>query len=94
MQKNVENPVYLTSLLGCQMDILNLYEHTQNYAPELSSTNFFVRHHFSRWQLKLPVTQDRSPGIIFDFYISLNIIYIFLENPCLLNLQVQISSTF
>ena len=55
---------------------------------------FFVRHHFRRWQLKFLVTQNRSPGVVFDFSISLNTTYIFLENPCLLNLQVQISSTF
>ena len=90
----MKNPLYLTSLLGCQMDILNLYECTQNHAPDLSSTNFFVRHHFRRWQLKFLVTQNRSPGVVFDFSISLNTTYIFLENPCLLNLQVQISPTF
>ena len=75
--KGYENSVYLTSLLGCQMDILNLYEYTQTYAPWLSSTNVFFRHHFRRWQLKFLVTQDRSPGVIFDFYISLNTTYIF-----------------
>ena len=84
----MKNPLYLTSLLGCQMDILNLYECTQNHAP------VFVRHHFRRWQLKFLVTQNRSPGVVFDFSISLNTTYIFLENPCLINFQVQISSTF